>query len=205
MNRKFALLFAGVLVFAASQAAAQHARHEGHAVRPPAASAELSLLSPQPNIGDIALVDHRGRMVTLREAVGDDKPVLLNFIFTSCTTICPVMTRGFAQFQASLGSELRNVRLVSISIDPDIDTVDTLREYAERYDAGDSWRFLTGTPEAVEAAQRAFGAFRGGKYNHAPRTYFRSSADLPWRAIEGLSSAETLLRAYRGQPAAESF
>jgi protein SCO1/2 len=124
--------------------------------------------------------------------------VLVNFIFTSCTTICPVMTKGFAQFQANLGDERQNVRLVSISIDPDIDTVDILRAYAERYDAGDSWRFLTGTAAAVEAAQRAFGALRGGKYNHAPTTYYRSSPASPWRAIEGLSSADALLRAYRG-------
>ena len=84
------------------------------------------------------------------------------------------------------------MRVVSISIDPETDTVDALRAYAARYHAPPSWRFLTGTPAAVEAAQRAFGSYRGGKNNHAPGTFVRSAPDAPWIALDGFSSAETL-------------
>jgi protein SCO1/2 len=156
------------------------------------------VMTPQPVIGDITLVDQEGRPTSLREAIGSDTPVLVNFIFTSCTTICPVMSTGFAQFQERLGAERDRVRLVSISIDAETDTVDALREYAARYRAGPSWRFLTGTREAVEAAQRSFGAYRGDKGNHVPGTYLRRSVNAEWESVDGLSSAGRLLRAYRG-------
>ena len=174
-----------------------HQGHEGHAMPPP--SQAIKPVNPQPTIGEIALADHNGRATSLRAALDTDNPVLVNFIFTSCTTICPVMTTGFAQFQQDLGAEREMVRLISISIDPDVDTVDTLRAYATKYRAGDSWQFLTGTRAAVEAAQRAFGAFRGDKSNHAPLTFLRRTPDSPWLVIDGLSSAGTLLRAYRGE------
>jgi protein SCO1/2 len=189
---------------AAEQATPAASGHEGHTVTMAAAPA-ARVLMPQPTLADVALVDHRGDETSLRNVLDTDKPVLLNFIFTSCTTICPVMTTGFAQLQDRLGADRADVRLVSISIDPEIDTVETLRSYAERYGAGDSWRFLTGTPASVEAAQRAFGAYRGGKNNHAPVTFFRRSQGSPWQAVDGLSSAEALLRAYRGEPPASGL
>jgi cytochrome oxidase Cu insertion factor (SCO1/SenC/PrrC family) len=97
------------------------------------------------------------------------------------------------------------VRLVSISIDPETDSVETLRAYAARHRAGASWRFLTGTPATTEAAQRAFGAYRGDRNNHAPATYLRRTRDSPWEVLDGLASAGTLLGAYRRGPAVRPF
>jgi protein SCO1/2 len=156
-------------------------------------------MTPAPVIGDIPLIDSENRTTSLRDAVASDGPVFVNFIFTSCTTVCPVMSAGFAQLQNALGAERDRVRLVSISIDPDVDTVATLRAYASRYRAGASWRFLTGSRASVEAAQQAFGAYRGDKSNHAPATYFRRGPDGPWDAVNGLSSAEALLGLYRNR------
>jgi len=177
--------------------------HEGRTAQTAAAPNEpvARIVAPEPAIDDIALVDQHGRATTLREAIGSDKPVLVNFIFTTCTTICPIMTAGFSQFQATLGPDRDRVRLVSISIDPETDTVDVLRAYAQRHGAGPNWLFFTGTPEAVEAAQRAFGAFRGDAFNHAPVTYFRGAPGSPWEQLDGLPSAAALLRLYRGDRA----
>lgn len=182
---------------ALGQTPAAHQGHENHQAAP-APGAVARVMPDQPRLDGVELVDHRGRRMRLDEAVETDEPVLVNFIFTTCTTICPVMTTGFAQFQEALGDERDRVRLVSISIDPDTDTVDTLRGYAERYHADGSWSFLTGSPEAVVAAQRAFGAYRGNKINHTAATYLRRAPGSPWEIVDGLSSAETLLRAYRG-------
>jgi protein SCO1 len=189
------------LVSPAARAAAQgHTGHEAHVAQMAAAGKgpTVRVLEPQPEIPDLAFSDQAGRRTTLREALSADKPVLVNFIFTTCTTICPVMSAGMSQFMANLGAEQESVRVVSISIDPEVDTVDSLRAYAERYRAPASWRFLTGTPAAVEAAQRAFGSYRGGKYNHAPGTFVRPAKDAPWIALDGFSSAETLLHASMG-------
>lgn len=178
--------------------------HEGHEAHMAAAAAKPSatrVMSPQPVVGNVPLVDHQGRATSLRQAIDADVPVLVNFIFTSCTTVCPIMSAGFAQLHERLGSERDRVRLVSISIDPETDTVEALRAYGARYQAGATWQFLTGTATASEAAQRAFGSYRGDRNNHAPATYLRRTRDSPWESLEGLSSAEALLRAYRGDGA----
>ena len=174
--------------------------HEAHMAQMAAApkDAAVRLMTPQPIIGDVKMVDQDGRATTLREALGSDKPVLVNFIFTSCTTICPVMSAGMSQFLTNLGAGRDDVRVVSISIDPEADRPDALRAYAARYHASPAWRFLTGTPAAVEAAQRTFGSYRGGKNNHAPGTFVRSAASAPWIALDGFSSAETLMHAALG-------
>lgn len=199
--RPAALVLAGVLYGVGAlqaQQPASHTGHEGHTA-PSAAPAMAPLLAPPPVIGDIPLIDRDNRHTSLREALDTDGPVFVNFIFTSCTTVCPVMSAGFAQFHDRLGADPgRRVRLVSISIDPEVDTAATLAAYAARYRAGASWQFLTGTTAGIEAAQRAFGAYRGDKTNHAPATYFRRARTAPWRVVSGLSSAETLLSLLRG-------
>jgi len=195
------IAIACALAITSSRAGAQApAGHDGHLAQIAAAPTPsiARLMSPQPVVRDIALVDQGGHATTLREAIGSDKPVLLNFIFTTCTTICPVMSAGMSQFLTNLGAERDGVRVISISIDPELDSVGALGAYAERYHAPPSWRLLTGAPAAVEAAQRAFGSYRGGKNNHAPATFVRASTDAPWIALDGFSSADTLRHASLG-------
>jgi protein SCO1/2 len=90
-------------------------------------------------VPDVALVDTAGAAVELQELLDSGEPVALNFIFTTCTTICPVMTATFAQMRRDLGESAGRVRLVSISIDPEYDRPEVLREYAERFHAGPGW------------------------------------------------------------------
>ena len=202
MSRRVAgMVVAWAIAVSGARATAQTPTgHEGHLAQMAAGPKDSAarVMAPQPVIPDITLVDQSGRATTLREAIGSDKPVLVNFIFTTCTTICPVMSAGMSQFLTNLGAERDHVRVVSISIDPEADTVDALRAYAARYHASPSWRFLAGTPAAVEAAQRTFGSYRGGKYNHAPGTFVRSAPSAPWIALDGFSSAATLRHAVLG-------
>jgi len=188
-------------LLAASAIAQEPDGHEAHRAQLAAApkDAAARVMAPQPSLDGIALVDQDGRATTLRDALASDKPVLVNFIFTTCTTICPVMTAGMSQFLTNLGADRDKVQVVSVSIDPEHDSAETLRAYAARYHAPPSWRFLTGAPPAIEAAQRAFGSYRGGKNNHAPGTFVRPAAGAPWIALDGFSSAETLRRACQGQ------
>jgi protein SCO1 len=143
---------------------------------------------------DIKLVREDGKTVSLADELGDGRPVVLNFIFTSCTTICPVMSQIFTQLQNKLGSERDKVHMVSISIDPEQDTPVRLTEYAKRFHAGPQWQFYTGTTEASLAAQRAFTAFRGDKMDHTPVTFLRAAgAGSRWVRIDGFASSDDLL------------
>jgi protein SCO1/2 len=99
----------------------------------------------------VELVDQDAQQVALRALLNVDKPVLLNFIFASCTTICPVLSAGFAAFQKKLGDDADDVVFVSVTIDPEHDTAQTLKKYSERVGAKPGWVFLTGGGDDFES------------------------------------------------------
>lgn len=144
----------------------------------------------------VDLVRDDGKTVSLEAEVGDGAPVVLTFIFTRCGTICPVLSRTFAQLQTQLGARAR-VHLVSISLDPEFDTPTRLAEYAQRYGAGRQWHFYTGTVEATLAAQRAFEAARGDKMSHTPVTFLRAGAGRQWVRVDGFATADELATVLR--------
>ncbi len=145
-------------------------------------------------VPDIKLVDINGKSVALRELLNDNSPVILDFIFTTCTTICPVMSATFQQIQEKLGPVQKSVKLVSISIDPENDTPAKLKIYAEKFSAGRQWTLLTGTLDNSLAAQKAFGVFAGEKMNHKPLIFLKAKgSDSQWVRIEGLAEASQVI------------
>jgi protein SCO1/2 len=145
---------------------------------------------------DVNLTRSDGRNVSLRGELDDGRPVFLNFIFTSCEGICPLMSQTFAYLQTKLGAERIRVHMVSISIDPEEDTPPRLAEYAERFHAGSQWQHYTGTVDSSRAVQRAFGVYGGDKMNHDPVTFLRAGPASPWIRIDGFTTADDLLREY---------
>ena len=142
---------------------------------------------------DVKLVRDDGKTVSLPAELNDGRPVVLNFIYTSCTTICPMSSQVFEQFQERLGARHEPVHLVSISIDPEQDTPARLRAYARQFHAAPGWNHYTGTAAATSAVQRAFNAYRGDKMSHTALTLARAAPGKPWIRIEGFASVEDLL------------
>lgn len=104
------------------------------------------------------LVTQDGTPLSLNDLKG--KVVLVTFFYSTCPDVCPVLTAKFALIQRKLKeSRLASaVHLLSITVDPEIDTPPVLREYAEKYGAGfTSWSFLTGTRSALEQTWNDFG------------------------------------------------
>jgi len=184
------LLLVGSASSGADEAAADPHAHHHHMMQapPPVVRSALNYTVP-----DITLVRSDGVRVNFAHELDDSRPVLLDFIYTTCTTICPVMTQTFAEVQKRLGRDAAKVKMVSVSIDPEEDTPVRLTEYAKRYQAGAQWTFYTGTVEASVAAQRAFDAYRGDKMNHAPVTFFRGAAGQPWVRLDGFVTPEAVL------------
>jgi protein SCO1/2 len=143
------------------------------------------------------LVRSDGTKVSFPQALDDGRPVALNFIYTSCTAICPVLSHSFAEFQRRLGAERERVHMVSISIDPEEDTPRRLGDYAARFDAGPQWEFYTGSTASSVAMQKAFQAWFGDKMHHRPVTFLRAAPGQPWVRLDGFSSPEELLAEYR--------
>jgi protein SCO1/2 len=145
----------------------------------------------------VQLVRDDGKVVSLPDEMNDGRPVVLNFIFTTCSSICPLTSQVFAQFQQRLGADREHVHLMSISVDPEEDTPARLREYAHKFHAGPGWQHYTGTMEASLAAQRAFNVWRGDKMSHTPVTFVRIAPGNPWLRIDGFVTAEELLQHYQ--------
>jgi protein SCO1/2 len=145
----------------------------------------------------VTLVREDGKRVSLPRELDDGRPVLLNFIFTTCSSICPLTSRTLEEFQRKLGSEAARVHLMSISIDPEQDTPARLTEYAHKFHAGREWQYYTGTLAASIAAQRAFDVYRGEKMSHTPVTLMRAAPGKPWLRIEGFATPDELVDDYR--------
>jgi protein SCO1/2 len=171
------LLWSGALVMVSAAATVSRAR--------------VSYQTP-----DISLVRQDGRTVSLPRELDDGRPVLLNFIFTTCSSICPLTSRTLEELQRKLESDATRLHLMSISIDPEQDTPARLTEYARKFHAGPAWQYYTGTVTASIAAQRAFDVYRGEKMSHTPVTLIRAAPGKPWLRIEGFVTPDELLADY---------
>jgi protein SCO1/2 len=170
----------------AADAPDPHAHHRNQA--PVAARTSAAYTVP-----DVELVRDDGKTVALSQELNDGRPVVLSFIFTTCSTVCPVISSTLAQLQRKLGPARNRVHLVSISIDPEFDTPARLHEYAKKFGAGPEWQHYSGTLAASQTVQRAFGAYRGDKMNHAPVTLVRTAPGAEWVRIDGFASSDQLL------------
>ena len=162
-----------------------------------AAAATISRSSVTYETPDVSLVRADGKRVSLPQELDDGRPVLLNFIFTTCSSICPLASRTLEEFQRKLGPQAAKLHLMSISIDPEEDTPARLRAYARKFHAGPEWQYYTGTVAASLAAQRAFDVYRGEKMSHTPVTLLRSAPGKPWLRIEGFVTPDELVDDYQ--------
>jgi protein SCO1/2 len=103
------------------------------------------------------LTDQRGAAFRLGDAAG--KIVLLDFIYTRCPGPCPILSRNHVTVQRSLSDELQQrTWFISVSLDPEHDTSEVLRAYAEQHGmAQDNWSLLTGAPDEVAAVVKSYG------------------------------------------------
>jgi len=162
-----------------------------------AAAATVSRSSVTYETPDVSLVRADGKRVSLPRELDDGRPVLLNFIFTTCSSICPLASRTLEEFQRKLGPQAAKLHLMSISIDPEEDTPARLRAYARKFHAGPEWQYYTGTVAASLAAQKAFDVYRGEKMSHTPVTLLRSAPGKPWLRIEGFVTPDELVDDYQ--------
>jgi protein SCO1/2 len=178
----------------AGTAAAEGHNHEGHDM---SAMQEIKLSQSQYRLPPVTVVRQDGTRMPLSKALDDGRPVVLNFLFTTCTTICPVTAQVFAEFRGALGAQRSGVNMVSISIDPEYDTPQRLSDYAARFGADANWRFYTATLADSVAVQKAFETYRGDKMNHAPVTFMRAAPGKAWVRLDGFAGPQKLVEEYR--------
>lgn len=148
-------------------------------------------------IPDITLVDQDGKKVRLASLLNSDQPVVVDFIYGTCTTICPVLSAGFTNLQNRLATVGKKPRLVSITIDPEHDTPKVMKEYLKRYRAKPGWDFLTGSRSEIDAVMKAFNAYIPDKMSHYPLNLIRSTKDGSWVRLFGIMSSSEFLAEYQ--------
>lgn len=174
----------------------EHDHHRHHQAAASEAQVYVRTLANY-TVPEVELVGSDGTEILLSDAIRPDHPVMLNFIFTTCTAICPIMSATFAQVSQQLDVEEEGLQLISISVDPEQDTPARLREYAQKYGAGTQWRFFTGSTGNSILAQRGFDAYRGDKMSHVPLTLIRGANSNQWVRIDGLASAADLIKEFK--------
>jgi protein SCO1/2 len=133
---------------------------------------------------NVQLVDHNGRTVRFYDDLLRGKVVAINFVYTTCTEICPLDIAQMRRVQQILGDRVgEDIYFYSISINPERDTPAQLRRTMQTYDVGPGWTFLTGTVADVDELQRRFGiepAERGNLGEHEASVIMGNEATGQW-------------------------
>jgi protein SCO1/2 len=193
------LIGAAVICLASSFAAA--AQTDGRPAPPPmpagvAHAGHDGAATPAQNyFTDVELTDQDGRKVRFYSDVLKGKTVVVNAFFTTCTSVCPPMNRNMEKIQEALGDRLgRDVLLVSVSVDPEVDTPPRLKEYAKKFHAKPGWMFLTGKKENVDWALYKVGQYVEDKQDHTTVIIIGNEATGLWKKAFGMSKPAELIQ-----------
>lgn len=171
------------------------AGHDPHAHHRKQAAAATGVPSPaNVKLSDATLVNRDGRRVRLISDVLAGRIAVVNFIYTTCTTVCPVTSATFAQLQREMGERLgKDVVLVSITVDPVRDTPARLEQYAQTHDAGEHWVWLTGTKSDVDEVLRGMGAYTPNFQDHPAMVLVGDASNNRWSRFFGFPSVRDLV------------
>lgn len=136
------------------------------------------------DIPDVAVRDQHGAPLHFYSDLVRGRTVVMNFVFTSCTTICSPMGANFGALQATLGDD---VRLISVTIDPGTDTPQRLLEWSRRFKAKDHWTLVTGKPADIERLLKAMGVWSADRFRHTPLVLVGDGRTNRWTRGNGLA------------------
>jgi protein SCO1/2 len=137
-------------------------------------------------IPDAELVNQRGEKVHFYSDLVKGRVVVIQSIFTTCTTLCPLLGTAFSHVQDTVGSD---VHLISISVDPAADTPERLKAWGARYHAGPNWTMVTGTKPEVDRVLRALKFYTSDKLSHTALVLVGNDATGRWARTSGLVPA----------------
>jgi protein SCO1/2 len=193
----FAFLAAGVAaaVMAPAAAALKLAPSASGAPPAPDRSPEARAERLRRHFPNVPLRTHDGRDVRFYDDLVKGKKVLINFTYTNCTRTCPRTTENLRRVQEMLGDRIgRDIFIVSLSLDPERDTPETLRMYAAHNGARPGWTFATGTREDIDTVRRRLGLYDNPDYTqHMGILTFGNEPEGKWAATFALDKPENIV------------
>jgi len=173
------------------RAGAPAARPESSATQPVAAELKQDSL----DIPDVLVYDQNGKRLSFYSDLVKGRTVAINFIFTTCTTICPPLTATMSSVQQQLGDAASpGVQLISITVDPTTDVPERLKSFAEKFGAKPGWTFVTGNKPDIDRLLRSLGAYAADPASHSPMVLVGNEHARYWIRSYGLASPSTLKR-----------
>jgi len=148
-------------------------------------------------IPDARVYDQDGKLHYFYSDLVKGKTVAINFIFTTCTGICPPMTATLRRVQQDLPTRSPAIQLISVSVDPETDTPERLRDFAAKFHAGPGWTFVTGDRTEIDSILRALGVAIANKNDHTPMILIGNDPGHQWTRMYGLSSPTALVEAIK--------
>lgn len=146
-------------------------------------------------IPDTAVYNQDGKRLNFYTDLVKGKTVAINFIFTTCTTICPPLTATFRKVQQDLGERAgKEVELISVSVDPATDVPERLKAFSQKFKAGPGWQFITGSKPDIDRLLAALGAGVSDRNDHTPMVLVGNDAAGYWTRTYGLSPPSTIMK-----------
>ena len=143
---------------------------------------------------DLELLTQDGKRVKFKSDVIGDKLVAMTFIYTFCTTVCPVYNAIFTQLQDLLGERQgREVILISLSIDPARDIPRRMKKEAKKFRAKPGWFYLTGKQQNVVQVLKGLDAYFADFESHPPMALIGDARMGTWRRFNGFPMPKQLL------------
>ena len=168
-----------------------HAKHRAmmkQKSNPTAESADVDLR-------DRPLVDQHGQDVMFVSDVIGENIVVMDFVYTTCTTICPVLSALFRQVQDKLGADVgEEITLVSMSVDPIRDTPQRLKAYSAKHGAGDGWVWLTGPKPVVDEVLVGLGAYTTNFEDHPTMVLIGDGQTGEWKRLFGFPNPDRIVQ-----------
>jgi protein SCO1/2 len=167
---------------------------------PAAPSAQPVARGPGREYPNPLLVTHEGREVRLYDDLLRDGAVILSFGYARCTGSCPATNATLKRVAAALGERVgRDVRLLTLTLDPEHDRPEVLRRHADLLGAPPGWTFLTGAPADLDAVRRFFGlrdrdpAADEDRGRHAGLLVVGSAARDRWATLPAAAGADEVV------------
>jgi protein SCO1/2 len=158
-------------------------------------SSQASSSPAQNYFTDVELIDQDGKPQRFYSDLLKDKVVIINAFFTTCTSVCPPMTRNLEKVQEWLGEKMgRDVHILSLSVDYETDTPPRMKDYAQKFHARPGWYFLSGKKANIELALKKVGQYVDAKDNHTTVMIIGNLQTGLWKKAFGLAKADELIK-----------
>jgi len=150
-------------------------------------------LGTAPVFADVKVLDQDGRERLFSADVLGKDAIIINFVYTHCQGVCPSQGKRFEQLQSLLEKSARtDVRLVSLSIDPERDTPEDLKRWSKQFRAGKNWTLVVASPKDTEALSRQILGMTLSTGEHSPYLAIRNARGQ-WRPLYGLTRTAEIL------------